>query len=351
MSITTPPRPLDVTAVFPQLAPLARTATRLHPRPGSPTMHDSSVGGPLLWPADEPWPHCAVPHVWDGRNSVLSPDDVRWKRRMRAELTGRPYSDPNLPLAARYTPEEAAIAKRIEAGRPWPEGPVAMLPMAQLYVRDVPGLRPPGQSEADLLQVLWCPFDHPANPTTTLRWRSTAEITNVLDAPPEPSAMQFRGYLPEPCLLTPEQITEYPDPLELSKELREDLLDWSKWQAAGATVDISYWVDAGDFYASQLSVAPGWKVGGWTRWGLTDPMPRHCPECGTPTDPLLTIASSEWSANTKDWAPAEDRANPTSPLPLPTSQHPTELDIARGYNLQLHTCPASSDHPHIELIQ
>ncbi|MEU0600681.1 hypothetical protein ABZ484_20955 [Streptomyces sp. NPDC006393] len=51
---TTPPRPVDVTALFPELAPLARTATRLHPRPGSPTVHDSSVGGPLLWPADEP---------------------------------------------------------------------------------------------------------------------------------------------------------------------------------------------------------------------------------------------------------------------------------------------------------
>src|SRR4051812_37217836 len=34
---TTPPRPFDVTALFPQLAPMARSATRLHPRPGSPT--------------------------------------------------------------------------------------------------------------------------------------------------------------------------------------------------------------------------------------------------------------------------------------------------------------------------
>ncbi|MYS07021.1 hypothetical protein GTW71_11375, partial [Streptomyces sp. SID6041] len=59
---TTPPRPFDVTALFPQLALLARTATRLHPRPGSPTVHDSSVGGPLLWPADEPWPYCEEPH-------------------------------------------------------------------------------------------------------------------------------------------------------------------------------------------------------------------------------------------------------------------------------------------------
>ncbi|MGW6482874.1 hypothetical protein ACWGDS_34270, partial [Streptomyces sp. NPDC055059] len=60
---TTPPRPFDVTALFPQLAPLARTATRLHPRPGSPTAHDSSVGGPLLWPAAGPLAHwVGAPH-------------------------------------------------------------------------------------------------------------------------------------------------------------------------------------------------------------------------------------------------------------------------------------------------
>ncbi|MFD7973442.1 hypothetical protein ACFV5D_32975, partial [Streptomyces clavifer] len=57
MSFTTPPRPLDVTALFPQLAPLARTATRLHPRPGTPSVHDSSVGGPLLWPARDKVAH------------------------------------------------------------------------------------------------------------------------------------------------------------------------------------------------------------------------------------------------------------------------------------------------------
>ncbi|MFE4207837.1 hypothetical protein ACFRUQ_20040, partial [Streptomyces goshikiensis] len=45
MRRTTPPRPFDVTAVFPDLAPLARPAIRLHPRPGSPASHDSSVGG------------------------------------------------------------------------------------------------------------------------------------------------------------------------------------------------------------------------------------------------------------------------------------------------------------------
>lgn len=49
--------------MFPELVPLARPAIRLHPRPGSPSVRDSSVGGPLLWPAGEPWPHCADAHL------------------------------------------------------------------------------------------------------------------------------------------------------------------------------------------------------------------------------------------------------------------------------------------------
>lgn len=38
-------RPVHVTAVFPEFAPLARPAMRLHPRPGSPSVEDNSVGG------------------------------------------------------------------------------------------------------------------------------------------------------------------------------------------------------------------------------------------------------------------------------------------------------------------
>ncbi|MFE5868156.1 hypothetical protein ACFQ6V_05790, partial [Streptomyces roseifaciens] len=74
---TTPPRPVDVAAVFPQLAPLARTATRLHPRPGAPSPHDSSVGGPLLWAADEPGAPSDAAHAGGGENQ----DAVRVVRR------------------------------------------------------------------------------------------------------------------------------------------------------------------------------------------------------------------------------------------------------------------------------
>ncbi|MFE2942883.1 hypothetical protein ACFXKG_28080 [Streptomyces sp. NPDC059255] len=347
MSRTTPPRPFDVAAVFPQLAPMARTATRLHPRPGSPSPHDSSVGGPLLWPAGEPWPYCEGPHEWDGMNAPLSPEDVRVQRHIRAMVASRPAG---IPEMSRYTPEERAIDNRINDGRPWPEGPIAMLPVAQLYVRDIPLLRPPGQAEADLLQILWCPFDHPAHPATALFWRSAAAVTDVLGTPPEPPAVQFPGYLPQPCLLSPEQVTEYPHYMELSKELQQRLEDWSSWQAAGAAVDSSYADAPKELYKKWLSISPGWKTGGWTRWGLTDPMPRICPACGTGMDPLLTIATTEWNDTTANWAPVGDQAR----APLPPGTRPanyTLIDLARGYDLQLHVCPASPDHPHIELIQ
>lgn len=153
---TTPPRPCDITVVFPQLAPLARTTTRLHHRAGSPSPYESSVGGPLLWPAEQPWLYCDK----------------------------------------------------------WHEGPVSpLVPVAQLYVRDVPQLRPPGL--ADLLQVLWCPSEHPPcyKPTTEVFWRTAADVNSVLAAPPIPADVQY-GYMPQPCVVSPEQITEYPSGVE-----------------------------------------------------------------------------------------------------------------------------------------
>ncbi|MEU0056918.1 hypothetical protein [Streptomyces sp. NPDC006334] len=346
MSFTTPPRPLDVAALFPQLAPMARSATRLHPRPGSPTVHDSSVGGPLLWPADEPWPLCEGPHDSHAAPRVHSPDDIRVLRRIRAAAAERLRDDPQAPVS---TPEEAETEERIGKGRPWFDGPIPMLPVAQLYTRDVP--LPVGPPGADLLQVLWCPFDHPTHPRTVLFWRSSETVTDVLAAPPEPSTVQFAWYLPEPCSLAPEQVTEYPNPMELDKELQDQLSDVSRWQTAGDAWDSRYAVAPDEFYANRLAHAPGWKTGGWSRWGLTDPVPRPCPECGTETVPLLTIASAEWDSVTRSWVPEEEQAVPTpSNLGNPPGDF-TLIDIAGGYDLQLHACPADPSHPHIELIQ
>ncbi|WP_437066077.1 hypothetical protein [Streptomyces sp. enrichment culture] len=337
----TPPRPVDVAAVFPQLAPLARTATRLHPRPGAPTCRDSSVGGPLLWPADEPWPHCDGPHVVDGMNPALSPADVRLERQIRAASRGRSL-----------TPQEREALERIRPPRTYPlrlavqsyEGSIAMLPVAQLYARDVPDLRTP--DGADLLQVLWCPFDHPIMPRTVLVWRSAATVTDILTTPPEPPAMQFDSYLPEPCLLRPEQVTEYPDFLELSAELQERIRQWNVPQAAEE--DMDPWT----YYDCVLSNAPGWKVGGWPAWASTDPIPRPCPECGTETEILLTIATfEEGDDEARSWSPSEDpAARPSSGAEHFDPGRPTAVQIGSGYRQQLYVCPAAPEHPHIELM-
>ncbi|WP_374213273.1 hypothetical protein [Streptomyces sp. G1] len=163
-------------------------------------------------------------------------------------------------------------------------GSIAMLPVAQLYVRDVPGL--PTPEGADLLQVLWCPFDHPMMPRTKLFWRSAASVTDILDTPPDPPVTQFDGYVPEPCLLRPEQVTEYPDHLELSKELRGQIENWSPWEIA----------EEGE-----------------------------CP----------------WFAH------GEPDGQPPAGFDPVT---PTAVQIGRGHAQQLYVCPAAPEHPHIELM-
>jgi hypothetical protein len=224
-----------------------------------------------------------------------------------------------------------------------------MLPVAQLYTRDVPVIRPPGQ--ADLLQVLWCPFDHP-DPKTVVLWRSAAAVTDVLTEPPEPPAVQDRGYVPEPCLLNPEQVTEYPDSMELSGDLQELVEEWCRQQleSAGADPDDPYEPPPEDLYRKELATAPGWKAGGWPSWGLTDPVRQSCPVCGTEMTPLLTIASVEWDDSTRNWIPYEDQERAASST-YPDSRHPTMIQIGDNYDLQIYACPASPEHPHTEQVQ
>jgi len=276
----------------------------------------------------------------------MSPEDVRLERHIRKKALSRPHDNPWFPP---FTPEELEQVRRIRAGRPWPRGPVAMLPVAQLYLRDFPLLASPGR--ADVLQVLWCPFDHEGEetfPRTALFWRSSGEITSVLTSPPEPAGAQVEGYVPEPCVLHPEQVTEYP--LELSEDLQEQVGRWSARRAGCDTPDrfdaIDYAFDPEGLYASALSAAPGWKVGGWPRWGRNDPEPQFCPSCDSEMVPLLTIASTEWDADTRSWIPCEDQARTEPSSSCLDPGDPAMIQIGDNDNLQLYICPASPDHPH-----
>ncbi|GAA3302343.1 hypothetical protein [Streptomyces cinereospinus] len=109
----------DVRALIPEYAALAREAVVLNPEPGDPDVRESPLGGGLLWPADEPWPYCAQPDHWTYGSDP----------RNRTEIV---------------------------------PGAVPMVPILQLYARDVPGWRLP--QGKDLLQFVWCALMHDDDP-------------------------------------------------------------------------------------------------------------------------------------------------------------------------------------------
>ncbi|MGW6708026.1 hypothetical protein ACWGDE_24480 [Streptomyces sp. NPDC054956] len=322
MTRTTPPRPLDAASVFPELADLARTATRLHPRPGSPTVHDSSVGGPLLWPAGEAWASCSQEH--DAPFELNTPEEVRALRRIRA-----------LDV---WTDEDHAEVSRIQAGHDpslLPEGPHPLIPVAQLYARDVPGL--PFPEGTDLLQVLWCPFidieEREGSEAVQLRWRRAGEVAEVLADPPEPAYVGTYELVPVPCVLHPEQVREYPAAHDVDEELAGRIRRWEE--------------DRSLAYREDLSVAPGWKAGGWaapfTFRSSGGPEELRCGECAAVGEPLLTVDHTEWHGENSGWRPVEE--------PQGASAAPTDVTVGRGYALQFYACPADPRHPPVTVVQ
>jgi hypothetical protein len=319
---TTPPPPLDITAVFPELGPLGRRAIRLHPRAGTPDRNDSSLGGPLLWPAEEPWPVCDGWLVTE-RREPLAPEDFQRFRAIQDAAHSR--WRPDQGQAATVTEEEAAEMEQIAAGagsldlvtgercylEPQPHrGPVALIPVLQLYAHDVPEL--PFPEQTDLFQLLWCPNWHAEpwhGPHPVTVWRRAAAMAEPLASPPAPRFdglfpdLAQREYVPLPCVLHLERITEYPHSewpysSDLPDALAEQLQRWDEQQDGS----FSYW--------NALSTAPGTKVGGHPRWVQGPEWPR-C-RCGLRMHHLLTVASDEFEIATlgRRWLPLEDRDDP-----------------------------------------
>jgi hypothetical protein len=234
----------DVIALFPDLAGLAERTVRLHPRRGpEPAVNASKLGGRFLWPAGEEWPVCTEPE---------------WRRE----------------------------------GDDSPPHEHLFVPVLQLRRDDFPELHFPG--DADLFQLLWCPNDHEItlSPVCRVFWRKEAEVTDPLIWMSAPAPVE-EEYLPRPCCLHPERVTEYPGPGELPDDLAEVIRRWE--------------VDCGQeaTYELELSVAPGTKLGGYVDWIQGAGIP-HC-ECGHPMEHLLTVASSEFSGGGwQRWCPMED---------------------------------------------
>ena len=288
---TTPPSPVDMARVFPELVPFARTTIRLHPRRGAPTAVQSSIGGPLLWPADEPWPTC----------EGIEPEDH--------------FDEPGL-------------------------AEVPLVPVAQLLADDVPDL--PFPSGTDVLQVLWCPFDHEPwdVPRPQLRWRRRADIGPRLATMPPPDVEASARYLPGPCVIDPEKLTEYPG-YDLPHEVRARIRETAHRLDA----------NTGWQYDTDLAVASGIKVGGYPGWTQFPDWP-VC-GCGIVMTHLLTVTGWEFGrGDEKRWVPVEDRPamagwdlRPREDHPWLMIQNPTGLMIGDGGGIYLFVCTSCPGRP------
>ncbi|WP_410654904.1 hypothetical protein [Amycolatopsis sp. lyj-112] len=237
---------------IPDLTSYARAAVRLHPRAGTPTAHDSHIGGPLLWPVDEPWPHC--------------PD------------TARNEAAPGVI----HTP-----AAELEAAHPC-EKAMPLGGVAQFFRRDFPKL--PFPDGTDLLQVLFCPDPHDGpgywGPGVQVVWRNSAGVTALLESPPEPFQSDHYEYLPaRPCSFAPCEVVDHPHPSELPAELNATL---------PFTNEHGDFVD-GEAEAAWPPLATGSKLGGLNVWWTSDSrsFPLICPDCGAGLELLLALESSE----------------------------------------------------------
>lgn len=252
---TTPAPPVNVEEALPELRGKAKTAVRLHPRPGEAAVDASKIGGMFLWPKREPWPTCPTHN----------------------------------------TPYVTAL---------------------QLRKQDVPELGFPDGT--DLFQLLWCPESHNDNhmycPMPQVFWRQRGSVKQTRKT--APALVPTDGHYPirpNPCVIYPERQIEYPDPSEHDPVGYGDEHEIAFRAAVSlgnqlATSSGTRYCpgDASHLYQWWLSTAEGTKVGGYPDWVQDRYYPR-C-ECGEEMEHLLSFASLEYDGATWGrWVPIEDR--------------------------------------------
>ncbi|WP_152626698.1 DUF1963 domain-containing protein [Streptacidiphilus carbonis] len=293
MSRTTAPRPVDVEQEYPALAPLALPAIRLHPRRGEPTASQSSLGGMLLWPADEPWPMCPYPVH---------------ERSWESDFTD----------------------------------PVPLVPVVQLLTSDVPQL--PHPAGADVLQLLWCPYDEAHSlHEPVLLWRDSAAIGETLSAAPAPQPLAYGLHVPIPCTVSPEQVVDYP-----YKDAPEELL------ALFEEHDAPYFEEEVDDGRSMWEVLQvfGCKVGGYPFW-TQDPQWPDCSGCGSRMQHLLCLMGDEGDRHwipREEWATAGYTGGPEAPSATGTpaaqaNRHPLDLTFGDNGSFFIFACTDCPDMP------
>ncbi|MBA3698115.1 MAG: hypothetical protein H0W78_04610 [Planctomycetes bacterium] len=245
----TPPPPVDVATLVPALAPLARKATRLHPRMmRRPPSQGDGFGGNFAVTEQQAWPTC-------------------------------------------------------------PQHGTPMIGILQLSRTG--GIDLPIPWGGDHFQVFWCGRDHDAHgygPAPLARWISGAQHTERTSD--WHTVRETEDVYPRWCPITPEEVVEYPTTHELSPELLQALEQDTRLTKVGRRFfpDFEeYGVPAAHMIHDHLlSSAPGSKIGGYGNW-IQAQAQRTC-ACGQPMVLLLTIATQEWDIQSGlRWKPSVAR--------------------------------------------
>ncbi|GAA5090583.1 hypothetical protein GCM10023319_43280 [Nocardia iowensis] len=86
--------------------------------------------------------------------------------------------------------------------------------------------------------------------------------------------------------------------------------------------------------------------------GRTARYPNPCPTCDTPTEPLLTISSTEWAFDLHHWIPYEDQAANIAWGPIQGGPNNWTRICVSDANAQIiRICPTSHEHSHIQMMQ
>lgn len=291
----------------------------------------------MLWQPDAPWPTCPLDHGPFDQIEFSTPADIRARRRLieTAAAGGR-----------RLTTQEHI---ELQAHRPRTANPPTgldfpLLPILQIHAPDVPWFEMPFQAE--LLQILWCPLLHhrpssPPNgdgaPWVSVQFHLDIDPLTLL-TPPRPQLIEYDWFVPEPCVLHPEPVTEYPQPPALNDSLAQRVEQWARDEYGNAEGDMGN-------YGQLFATAPGWKLGGHPDWSFGFPATAILCPCGAPMLFLCTIPSCEWDAGTASWAPLQDIELTTTNFGGRRNNGPTCVQVGNYQRMRIFVCSADPDHP------
>lgn len=281
----------NVEEIAPQLANLAKTTVRLHPRRRSRDLPfaKSKIGGRFLWAKNSEWPYCN-------------------------------------------------------------EHEQAFIPVIQLRKQDVPELGFP--EGMDTFQMMWCPFSHNYMPRPMIFWHDSNSMSELQPRAIkfESNDAVARSLIPLVCAIHPERLIEYPlfrygsipgyafgFPPELHDAFQKAQLssvpDIRK--RFSKVLEYDDCITENEFpayvYSEELSVAPGTKVGGYVN--SVDPMRAVC-DCGNEMGHLLTIASFEFEKQESRWCPIQDQKR----TEVMDAKNPTGMTIGDGMDFVLFIC-------------